>query len=62
MPSRIEAVDNTSEMITTNSSSSKIKGQMHYQDDLGLKWAYTRHLSNKTIHKSVLLCSSVMAY
>ena len=33
------------------------KGQMHHQDDLGSKWAYTGHLSNKTTHKSVLLCT-----
>ena len=32
-----------------------LKGQIHHHDDLGLKCAYTCHLSNKTTRKSVLL-------
>ena len=35
-----------------------LKGQMHYQNDLGSKWAYTCHLSNRTAPEPVLFSTT----
>ena len=36
----------------------RLKGQMHHQNDLGSKWAYTCHLSNKTSPEPVLFSTT----
>ena len=41
-----------------SSSLLELKGQMHHQNDLGLKWAYTCHLSNKTYPEPVLFSTT----